>query len=111
HPVAGDKGCLAKPRRAVPLACLLHFRRAGSQKHDEEDADCPTRKRSHDVVSASSAWTRARSAGSTSASKKGLRRIQPVTRQLGCGSGKTRGAYSRKAATVSLSVFLRAGPR
>ena len=40
----------------------------------------------------SAAPTELRSAGRASASNQGLRRIQPVLRQLGCGRGNSRGA-------------------
>lgn len=59
----------------------------------------------------SRAFTRRRSAGSTSASNQGFFLSQVPVRQLGCGVGKNAGPYSRQARTVSVTVFPRALPR
>ena len=57
------------------------------------------------AVSPSAAATRARSFGRTSVSNQGLRRIQPVLRQLGCGNGRKPGGDRLKLRTVSVSVI------
>ncbi len=51
--------------------------------------------------------TSARNSGNVSSSNQGLRRIQPTTRQLGCGSGKI-GRKSRARRTASV-IGSRAG--
>src|SRR5690606_28230435 len=100
HAVACQQVIAAKMGAARDLAAFLHRGRAGAEEGDQPEARDKADNRVHSPLSASSTRTRARSSGSTSASNHGLRFIQPTTRQLGCGSGMTRGAYSEYAATV-----------
>ncbi len=110
-----NKEALANPEALAHFADRVELRVYSPRPDFAGRGNLPSPRSCRDVpiqsgrgrASHSSACTRRRSSGKSSVSNHGLRFSQAVLRQLGCGSGRNSGRYSRQRATVSFSEAAR----